>query len=154
MDEKYLLRGLTRSIIGAFYTVYNELGYGYIEAIYMDALERELMDRGHGVAREVAIQIFYRGLPLRWQRLDMVVDGLVVVEAKSGTSVPPGSHRQLYNYLRGSNLEVGLLLHFGPSPKVFREYCAQSGKLRPRCTEPTRLPAQKGSTRECRDETR
>jgi hypothetical protein len=65
---------LTYSVIGAFYEVYNTLGFGFIESIYAAALERELRDRGHSVAREAAVRIYYKDQELGTQRLDMIVD--------------------------------------------------------------------------------
>ncbi len=113
---------LTYSIIGAFRDTYNELGDGFLESIYAKALERELSRRGHVVAREVSVQVYYKGEPIAWQRLDMVVEGKVVVEIKAGEILPPRATRQLLNYLRATRLEVGLLLHFGPKPKHLREF--------------------------------
>src|SRR5688500_639369 len=104
---------LTRSIIAAFFAVYNTLGFGFLESVYAAALEKELIKRGFTVAREVAIQIWYDGDPIAWQRLDMVVEGRVVIEIKSSAVLPQSSSRQLYNYLKASRLRVGLLLHFG-----------------------------------------
>lgn len=121
MDERNLAEhACTRSIIGAFYEVYNELGFGFLESLYASALERELRARGHDVARELAVRVAYKGLELGTQRLDFVVDHSVVVEVKSTITLPPTARRQLYSYLRATNLTVGLLLHFGPEPRVYR----------------------------------
>ena len=114
---------LTRSIIGAFYEVYNTLGHGFLEHLYVAALERELLARGHRVARELGVRIMYKGEELGVQRLDLVVDRAVVVEVKSTSSLDKVAPRQLYNYLHATNLEVGLLLHFGPHPKFYRVLC-------------------------------
>lgn len=110
----------TAAIVGAFYEVYNSLGYGFLEHAYSLALEQELLDRGHRVRREVTFTIQYKGRPLTTHRLDMVVDEKVVVENKSTAVLPPFSKRQALNYLRASGMEVGLVLHFGPEPKFLR----------------------------------
>ncbi len=102
------------SIITAFYTVYNYYGSGFAEAVYAGALERELVDHGHEVARELAVDVRYKGHHVAWQRLDMVVDGRVLVEIKAGDKLPPYAERQLRNYLCATTFEVGVLLHFGP----------------------------------------
>jgi GxxExxY protein len=112
---------LTRSIIGAFYEVYNILGFGFLEHIYKMALERELRARGHHVAREVGVRVMYKGEELSHQRLDMIVDGKIVVEIKSTVDLHKSARRQVYNYLKSTNLEVGLLLHFGPKAAFYRE---------------------------------
>jgi GxxExxY protein len=111
---------LLHSIVGAFYTVYNYYGYGLAESIYCGALEYELLDRGHCVAREVAIPVSYKERHVAWQRLDMLVDRKVIVEIKATDSLPPYAKRQLLNYLRASHFEIGLLLHFGPNAKFWR----------------------------------
>ena len=120
---------LTRSIIGAFFHVYNALGFGFLEHVYVMALERELVKRGHRVARELAVQVRYEGEELCVQRLDMVVDHKVIVETKSTLELHPSARRQLFNYLRATNLEIGLLLHFGPKPAVHREICENAPKI-------------------------
>jgi GxxExxY protein len=111
---------LTYAVIGAFYEVYNELGYGFAERIYMDALELELRARGRGVRREVPIQVIFKGKVLARQRLDMVVDDKLVVEGKSTFDVHKSALRKVYNYLHATRLEVGLLLHFGPEARFYR----------------------------------
>ena len=112
---------LTGSVIGAFFEVYNNVGFGFLEHIYARAMECELKDRGHRVAREVAVDVKYKTLSTGTQRLDMVVDEKLIVEVKSNFQLHPSAIRQVYSYLRGSGLEVGLLLHFGPEPKFYRQ---------------------------------
>lgn len=119
---------LTHSVIGAFFDVYNTLGFGFLEHIYVMALEGELLARNHRVAREVAVQVFYKGQWLGQQRLDMIVDEKLVVETKSTQELHKSAHRQVYNYLRSTNLEIGLLLHFGPQPRVQRVICRNQKK--------------------------
>jgi len=119
-DDELLERRTTAAIIGAFYEVYNRLGFGFLEHVYSLALERELVERGHAVQREVIVTISYKGKPLTTQRLDMVVDHCVVVENKSTSVLPAFTRRQTFNYLKASTLEVGLILHFGPTAKFYR----------------------------------
>lgn len=111
---------LTHSVIGAYFEVYNTLGYGFLEHVYATALERELVERGHLVGREVAVSISYKGHEISRQRLDMIVDRALIVELKAGEVLPRGSLRQLFNYLRATQLKVGLLFHFGPEPSIRR----------------------------------
>jgi GxxExxY protein len=111
---------LTRSVIGAYYEVYNNLGFGFLERFYVMALERELLERGHRVSREVTVNVLYKGQELGSQRLDLIVDEKLVVETKATSDLHKSATRQLYNYLRATNLELGLLLHFGPEPKFYR----------------------------------
>ena len=118
--DKLLERELTHSIIGAFYEVYNTLGFGFVESVYGAALERELIDRKHRVSREHAVVVMYKSQDVGFQRVDMLVDDRVVVEIKSTHILAPTAQRQLFNYLRATSLQVGLLLHFGPEPKFHR----------------------------------
>jgi GxxExxY protein len=119
-NDDMLERDTTNQIIGAFYTVYNKLGFGFLEHVFAAALERELVARGMKVAREVAVQIFYDGEPIATQRLDMIVNDRVVVENKSTARLPPDCQRQTLNYLRASTLEVAMILHFGLEPRFHR----------------------------------
>ena len=112
---------LTGSVIGAFFEVYNHLGFGFLERLCIAALELELRDRQHRVDREVSVPVYYKGHRLGTQRIDMIVDDKLVVETKSSLVLPPIAERQLCNYLTVTHLEVGLLLHFGPQPKFYRQ---------------------------------
>jgi GxxExxY protein len=109
------------SIVGAFFAVYNYFGYGLSESVYAGGLELELIERGHAVVRELAVDVGYKGRHVAWHRLDMVVDNRVVVEIKATEKLPPYAERQLMNYLRASSFEVGLLLHCGPRPAFHRQ---------------------------------
>lgn len=133
----YVLQGhfpdqrLTHSVIGAFFEVYNTLGFGYLEYIYGIALERELRARRHRIARQVSVPVFYKGDEIAEQRLDMIVDRKLLVEIKSTFELRKAATRQVYNYLRCTNLELALLLHFGPEAKVFRIAHPTNKKLHP-----------------------
>ena len=121
VPDHALIEGkLTASVIGGFYAVYNSLGFGFLERVYMAALERELRARGHAIGREVWVPVHYKGEVISRQRLDMIVDERVVVEAKSTHELHKSAPRQVYNYLRATRLQVGLLLHFGPEPAFYR----------------------------------
>ena len=119
-NETLLHESITGSIIGAFYEVYKQLGFGFLEHIYILALDEELRARGHHVARQFAVEVMYKDRVLAVQRLDMVVDERIIVEVKSTKSVHESAARQVLNYLRASRLDVGLLLHFGPRASFFR----------------------------------
>jgi len=111
---------LTYSVIGAFREVHRVLGFGFREHVYMMALERELRARGHQVDREVYVPVFYKGEELARERLDMVVDKKLVVEVKATLDLHKSARVQLFNYLKATKLEVGLLLHFGPFARPYR----------------------------------
>jgi GxxExxY protein len=117
------LEQLIHSVIGAFFEVYNILGHGLLEQLYVAALEHELRARGHRVAREVPVPVVYKGVVLGVQRLDLLVDRRLVVEAKSTAELHPAAKRQLHNYLRATRLPTGLLFHFGLEPRFYRLRC-------------------------------
>jgi GxxExxY protein len=119
-DFELLERGTTSQIIGAFYEVYNTLGFGFLEHVYRLALSRELVARGCHIGAEVTVPVTYKGELLTTQRLDLIVDGRVVVEVKSTYLLPSTAKRQVLNYLHASQLEVALLLHFGPEARFHR----------------------------------
>ena len=127
---------LTHSVIGGFFAVHRELGFGFLEHVHAAALEYELLQRGHRVAREFDVTVRYAGLPIAHQRLAMVVDDKLVVEIKSSERLHADAKRQLYNYLRASSLDVGLLLHFGRSARFYRVVCTKKNgvAVRPRPT--------------------
>jgi GxxExxY protein len=121
---------LTHSVIGAFFEVYNTLGFGFLEQVYAGALAAELRQRQHVVDLEVSACVSYKGVEIGWQRLDMVVDGTLVVEIKSTTDLHSAARRQLLNYLCATRLELGLLLHFGPKARFYRLISRQSHRGR------------------------
>jgi GxxExxY protein len=110
----------SHSIIGAFYDVYKKLGFGFVEHVYAAALEHELIKRGHKVGREVVVPVHYDGIIIAYQRLDLLVDDRIIVELKVFDRYAAACERQLYNYLRCTNLELGLLLYFTEQPKFRR----------------------------------
>lgn len=118
--EHLIEREITGDVIGAFYEVYNQLGFGFLEFVYALALEKELLRRGRTVGREVSVPVIYKGEDLANQRVDMVVDDKVMVEIKSTETLHPKARRLTLNYLRSTPLEVGLLLHFGVEARFYR----------------------------------
>ena len=111
---------LTRNVIGGFYDVYNTLGYGFRESVYSHALAIELRARGLRVDREVEVVVYYKGQVVGRFRIDQLIEGRLVLEIKATRALVPSDRSQLLNCLRSSNLELGLLLHFGPRPAFYR----------------------------------
>ena len=112
---------LTKSAIGAFYEVYNDKGFGFLENVYANSMQVELRERGHVVQRELPITIPYKGYPVGDYRVDIIVDHCLILEVKSTETLHPNARRQLRNYLCATAIPVGLLLHFGPEAKFYRE---------------------------------
>jgi GxxExxY protein len=126
--SKLLEEALTNSIIGGFFAVYNGLGFGLSERIYVLGLEQELKARGHDVAIEVSVPVVYRSVLLQEQRLDVLVDEKVILEVKATAVLHPSATQQLFNYLRLTTYQVGLLLHFGPEPSFALMIHSDKGK--------------------------
>lgn len=111
----------TQKIIEAFYAVYNTLGYGFLEKVYEEALACELTHRGFIVQQQEPIEVFYRDKKVGDYFADILVNETVIVVVKAVETLGEKHEAQLLNYLRSTNLEVGLLLNFGPKPQVKRK---------------------------------
>ena len=119
---------VTSRILKVFYEVYNELGYGFLERICQSAMVMALRDEGLSVAEKIPLAVMFRGVCLGEFEPDLVVNGVVLVEIKSGSSVHAWHDAQVVNYLRASSFEVGLLLNFGPKPEHRRRILTNDRK--------------------------
>jgi GxxExxY protein len=111
---------LTDKIIGVFYDVYNELGYGFLESVYEEALVIALRDTGLAVSRQIPIPVWFRGRQVGEFRADILVDHKVLLELKSARVLERAHEAQLLHYLKATEIEVGLLLNFGSRPQFRR----------------------------------
>ena len=130
---RQVFRGLhaevTEKILGVFFEVYNELGGGFLETVYQQALRIALVQAGLRVAVEVPVPVYFRGEVVGNFRADMVVNDCVLLELKA-VSVLEGAHEgQVLHYLRATTLEVGMLLNFGPKPQ-FKRFILENDKKR------------------------
>jgi len=112
---------VTEAIIGAFFEVYNSLGYGFLEKVYENALCAEFKQRGLFFVQQLPINVEYRGQVVGEYFADIVVEGSVIVEVKAVRSLLVEHGAQLLNYLKATDYEVGLILNFGPKAKVVRK---------------------------------
>ena len=119
-DPGYPLSELTREVIAGFYRTFSALGFGFLEAVYRRALAVELQHAGFGVEKEVAFELFHLGEWIGRYRADLIVQQQLIVEVKTGPSLDPHAIPQLLNYLHVTKLPLGLVLYFGPKPKVKR----------------------------------
>lgn len=117
---------LTDGIIKTFYEVYNELGYGFLEKVYQNALFFELKKKGYKVEAQKKISVYYKGVEVGEFYADIVVEDLVILELKAADCIVKDFENQILNYLRGTDCEVGLLFNFGKKPefkrKIFENY--------------------------------
>jgi GxxExxY protein len=121
-DSNYLHSGLTETIIGCFYTVYNKLGFGFLEKVYENALLIELREAGLSAASQIPIEVYYKDKKVGNYYADLLVNDKVIIELKAGDGVIIEEHElQLINYLRATEIEVGLLLFFGKKPQFKRK---------------------------------
>lgn len=111
---------LTDKIIGVFYDVYNELGHGFLESTYAQAMVVALKDAGLNSAREVPVPVWFRGQQVGQYFADIVVEDAVLLELKAARNLESAHEAQLLHYLRATDVEVGLLLNFGLRPQFRR----------------------------------
>ena len=119
-NEQFRHSELTKAIIGCFYEVYNELDFGFIESVYENSLCHALPAKGLEVHQQIAIPVWFRGKQVGDFDADIMVNRLVLLELKTARSIEPAHLAQLMNYLKATEIEVGLLLNFGPKPEFRR----------------------------------
>jgi GxxExxY protein len=120
VDDTGTIDALSGRVIGGFYRAYDRLGYGFLESVCRGALRIELEREGLRFATEVALDAVYDGVVVGRFRADLIVEGRLIAEVKAGDHLLPACRAQLVNYLRITGIGSGLLLHFGPSPRVTR----------------------------------
>lgn len=118
-DLKY--KELTEKIIKIFYDVYNKLGYGFLEKVYENAMMIEFKKDDINAVSQFAIKVLYEGETIGEYCADILVDDKVIVEIKAAKKLALEHEAQLLNYLKATNIEVGLLLNFGPKPELKRK---------------------------------
>src|SRR6266571_2877792 len=121
MEDIFKHNDLTERIIEAFYRVYNILGYGFLEKVYENALLIEFETMGIAVRAQCPIQVFYDGKVVGEYFADLLVQESVIVEIKAAKNLCPEHEAQLLNYLKATNIEIGLLMNFGPKPEIKRK---------------------------------
>ena len=113
MNTNYKHSEITDKIIKAYYNVYNKLGYGFLEKVYENALMIELPKFGFDCKNQFPIKVYYDEKPIGEYYADIIVDNLVIIELKAAESLCEEHECQLINYLKATELEVGILFNFG-----------------------------------------
>jgi GxxExxY protein len=129
--SKYKLKDLSEKIIMAFYNVYNVLGYGFLEKVYENAMMIELGKIGVPAKAQWPIKVIYDTKTVGEYCGDILAegkDGNIIVEIKAAKNLSSEHEAQLLNYLKATDVEVGLLLNFGPRPEVKRKAFDNSRK--------------------------
>ena len=116
-----LHRDLTDLIIKTFYDVYNELGYGFLEKVYQNSLFIELKARGLNVEAQKQIKVYYKNVAVGEYYADLIVNDAIILELKATEVIVKEFEFQLINYLKATDIEVGLLLNFGVKPEFRRK---------------------------------
>ena len=117
----YLYKKETDGILAAFYEVYNTLGYGFLERVYQNALYLELLSRGFKCEVQRQIKVYFKGKEVGVYYADIVVNDCIILELKANECLCPEHEAQLLNYLKSTDIEIGLLLNFGEHPQVRRK---------------------------------
>ncbi len=121
---------ITDIILKSYYEVYNELGGGFLESVYENALYIVLTGYGLSVEKQKDISVFFRGDRIDDFKTDLIVNGKVIVELKAIRNIDPAHEAQLIHYLRATNIEVGLLLNFGRKPE-FKRFIYEDKRNKP-----------------------
>jgi len=123
-----LHENLTKDILKAFYDVYNKLGFGFLERVYENSLALLLRERGMRVQQQAPISVYFHGVAVGEYFADLLVDDLVIVELKAVEELRQEHLAQLRNYLRATDIEVGLLLNFGREAAFKRVFLTNDRK--------------------------
>ena len=121
MSKEYKHEELTSLIISCFYDVYNELGFGFLEKVYENALKYKLEQVGVDVQKQAPIKVFFEEVLVGEYFADLVVNNDVIIELKAVESLKEVHELQLINYLKATEVEIGLLLNFGKKPEIRRK---------------------------------
>ncbi|MDD5530617.1 MAG: GxxExxY protein [bacterium] len=128
-DIKFKHKELTAKIIEVFYRVYNKLGYGFLEKVYENAMMIEFKREGIPAKTQTPIKVYYDEKEIIGEyTADILVDDKIMVEIKAIKKLAEENEAQLLNYLKATNLEVGLLFNFGPEPEIKRRAFDNSRK--------------------------
>jgi GxxExxY protein len=128
LDDEYKHSELTEKIIGAAFNVHRQLGFGFLEKIYHNALIFELNDQELKVNSEVPIKVYYKSKIVGDYIADMIVEESVIIEIKADKDFNPIHEVQLINYLKATGIEIGLLINFGRSVDIRRKVFQKSAE--------------------------
>ncbi|CAN5861585.1 GxxExxY protein [soil metagenome] len=126
-----LHKEITDKILKAFYKVYNELGFGFLEKVYENALVIELRKAGLMCNKQQPINVFYEEINVGSYYADITVNNCVIIELKAAESLVEAHELQLVNYLKATEIEIGILLNFGKVPSFKRKIFTNDRKKLP-----------------------
>jgi GxxExxY protein len=112
---------VTALLIQAFYQVYRELGYGFLERVYENAIAIAARNLGLEIRQQIPIRVHYKGIVVGEYSADLLANNVVIAELKATKALLEEHEAQLLNYLKATPYQVGLLLNFGPKPQHKRK---------------------------------
>jgi len=115
-----LHKEISKPILQVFYDVYNQLGYGFLEKVYQNAMYFELKSQGYKVEAQKQIKVYFKNQLVGEFYADLLVEDTIIVELKACEHLINSHIAQLMNYLKATQIEVGLVLNFGESPDFKR----------------------------------
>ena len=127
---QYLYQEKTERIIKCFYKVYNTLGFGFLEKVYQNALYLELKKQGFQCHCQQPIKVYYENIQVGDYFADIIVDDCIILELKAMENLCEEHEFQLINYLKATNIEIGLLLNFGKKPECRRKIFSNDDKMK------------------------
>ena len=128
-QENLISKELVDIILKHFYRIYNDLGYGFLERVYQNALYFALLDEGLKCEAEKPIKVYFDGRVVGDYRADILVEDCVILELKAVDEFNTAFDSQLINYLKATDIEVGYVLNFGKKPKYSRKVYSNSRKF-------------------------
>ncbi len=123
-----LHKELSDQILAAFYEVYHELGHGFLERVYQNALYHELKIRGIEVEAQRQCTVYYKGKAVGDYFSDILVNDVIILELKACETIAEEHEIQLVNYLKATSVELGFVLNFGPEPEFCRRVFSNQNK--------------------------
>jgi GxxExxY protein len=120
INDNYIHSELTDKIIGCAYDVYNQLGFGFMEKVYENAMMIKLPQKGLEVVQQAPINVYFENVLVGEYFADIPVNSKVILELKAVSSLSKTHEVQLVNYLKTTNIKVGLLINFGEKLKIVR----------------------------------
>ena len=121
---------ITEKVIGVFFDVYNELGYGFLESVYEKSMLVALQAAGLHAECQVPVPVWFRGVQVADFYADVLVEGKVMLELKAARTIDKAHEAQLLNYLKATEIEIGLLLNFGQRAEFRRLLFDNEKKIR------------------------
>ena len=129
-EDNFKYSEITEKIIQAYYNVYNKLGFGFLEKVYENSMMLELKKFGLDAKKQFPINVNYDGFRVGEYFADIIVNDSVIIELKAAENLCPEHEAQLINYLKATNIEVGLLMNFGKKPQFKRKVFSKKYKKR------------------------